>query len=101
MNMFMLAEITEGVVNNADPDGMLCLASILFAVIVIAIYCLSGFIGGSYICFFLWVFAVCLAENAIGGIPLWVYHPASPCWIFGIGGSPMILFSCFVASKLC
>ena len=101
MNMFMLASVAEAVVSNADPSGMRCLASILFAIVVILIWLFSGPIAGSCICAILWVFAVCLAGGPIGGVPLWIYHPASPCWIFGIGGSPCILFAMFVMSKIC
>lgn len=34
------------------------------------------------------------------GMPQWVYHPAAPCYIFGLGGLPALLGGMFIASKL-
>ena len=34
------------------------------------------------------------------GCPEWVYHPASPTYIFGIGALPALLGGMFVASKV-
>jgi hypothetical protein len=34
------------------------------------------------------------------GMLTWVYHPAAPTWIFGIGGLPALLGGMFIASKL-
>lgn len=34
------------------------------------------------------------------GIPQWIYHPAAPIWIFGIGGLPALLGGMFIASRL-
>ena len=101
MNMLMLAEITQ-LVNNADPYGLLCLASILF--IIIAIICYTcGWLIGSFNCAVLWIISVCVAEDAISFLPLWAYHPASPCYIFGFFGLPAIflfgLINDFVSKK--
>ena len=38
-------------------------------------------------------------EDGGSGVPTWVYHPASPTWIFGIGGLPALLGGAFIASK--
>ena len=42
------------------------------------------------------------APEEIGGwgIPQWVYHPAAPTWIFGIGGLPALMVGMFIASKI-
>lgn len=40
------------------------------------------------------------AEIGGWGVPQWVYHPAAPCYIFGIGGLPALLAGMFIASKL-
>jgi hypothetical protein len=34
------------------------------------------------------------------GVPQWLYHPASPVYIFGLGSLPALLGGMFVASKL-
>ena len=34
-----------------------------------------------------------------GGIPQWVYHPASPIYIFGLFGLPVMLAGGFIVSK--
>ena len=39
-------------------------------------------------------------EAGGSGVPQWLYHPASPFWIFGIGGLPALLGGMFIASKL-
>jgi len=39
-------------------------------------------------------------EAGGSGVPQWVYHPASPVYIFGIGGLPVLLGGMFVASKI-
>jgi len=33
-------------------------------------------------------------------IPMWLYHPAAPIWIFGIAGFPSMLCGLFISSKL-
>jgi hypothetical protein len=39
-------------------------------------------------------------EYGGSGVPQWVYHPASPCYIFGIGALPAILIGGFVLGKI-
>lgn len=35
-----------------------------------------------------------------GGIPVWLYHPAAPVWVFGIFGLPALLGGALIHSKL-
>lgn len=39
-------------------------------------------------------------EHGGMGIPQWVYHPASPVWIFGLCGTPALLGGMFLSRKL-
>ena len=34
------------------------------------------------------------------GIPIWLYHPGGPIWVFGIGALPALLGGMFVASRV-
>ena len=40
------------------------------------------------------------SEHGGGGVPQWLYHPASAFWIFGIGGLPALLGGMFLAAKV-
>ena len=86
----MLAEIGQEV-SYADPAGVFCLASILFIALSIFLYMRTGWIAGSTSCLIIFAFFVWALEGeTTSNAPTWLFHPASPCFIFGFFSIPAI-----------